>query len=338
MPQSSPQLISQDHIDVENDEIYIHESDATAVKGFIREMVAQSLIPFMEGRVTTWNDQVASRRRGIGARFMSLSKRITSFGSNKATPAGLSESPGSPGNNFDSLRGFYSPETSEAILRQLGDHAFMLRDWKLANATYELVRTDFGNDKAWKHHAAATEMCAISSLLAPHSMSSRSKYEMIDQLLNAATYSYLTRSSMSFGTIRCLSIAVELLKGCGASGAVDAARWGGKLLELRVMTLIPQAFLSERIASCYRSRNGTGLLATGSRRRQAALWDLLSSATWMHQGTVSRAQDRLRLASTIYRDPDHSWGSMPFPSMQYFWGSLEQAIHFYGPSYPVSMH
>lgn len=317
---------------MDREEIYIHESDATAVKGFIREMLTQSLIPFMEGRVTTWNDQVASRRRGIGARFMSLSKRITSFGSNKATPASFSENSSSSSNNFDSLRGFYAPDTSEATLRRLGDYAFMLRDWKLANATYELVRTDFGNDKAWKHYAAATEMCAISSLLAPSSMSSRSKYDMIDQLLDSASYSYLTRSSMSFGTARCLSVAVELLKGRGASGAVDAAKWGGKLLELRVLNLIPQAFMSERIANCYRSRNGTGLLATGSRRRQAALWDLLSSATWMYQGTISRAQERLRLASIVYQDSDHSWSSMPFPSMQDFWGSLEQVISSYEQS------
>lgn len=338
MLNSSPLLIFQDHVDVENEEIYIHESDATAVKGFIREMVAQSLIPFMEGRVTTWNDQVASRRRGISARFMSLSKRITNFGSNKATAAGLSDPSGSSGHNFDSLHGFYSPETSEAILRQLGDYAFMLRDWKLASATYELVRTDFSNDKAWKHHAAATEMCAISSLLAPHNMGSRSKYETIAQLLSAASYSYHSRSSMSFGTIRCLSVAVELLKGRGTAGAEDAARWGGKLLELRVMNLIPQAFLSERIANCYRSRGGTGMLATGSRRRQAAFWDLLSSATWTYHGTVSRAQDQLRLAATIYQDPDHPYSSMPFPSMKDFWESLEQALHIGGPSYPVSMH
>lgn len=300
-------------------------------------MVTQSLIPFMEGRVTKWNDQVASRRRGIGARFISLSKRITNFGSNKGTPASLSESSGSSGNNFDSLRGFYLPDTSEAILRQLGDYAFMLRDWKLANATYELVRTDFGNDKAWKHHAAATEMCAISSLLASYSTSSRSKYEMIEQLLDSASYSYFTRSSMTFGTIRCLSVAIELLKGRGSSGAVIAAKWGGKLLELRLMNLIPQAFLSERIADCYRSRTGTGLLATGSRRRQVALWDLLSSVTWMYQGSVSRAQDRLRLATMVYQGLDHSWSNMPFPSMRDLWGSLKQTIHFYEPAYPGFM-
>ena len=319
--------MSQDHVDEEIEDSYIHESDATAVKAFVREMVAQSLIPFMEGRVTSWNDQVASRRRGISARFMSLSKRITKFGSSKGASSGFPDSSGSSGNNFDSLRGFYSLDTSESTLRRLGDFAFMLRDWKLANATYELVRTDFGNDKAWKHYAAATEMSAISSLLSSHNKNSRSKREMIGQLLDIASYSYLTRSSMPFETIRCLLVAMELLKGRGAAGAEDAAKWGGKLLELRILSLVPQAFLSERIADCYRSQNGTGILTTGSRRRQAAFWDVLASATWIYQGTVCRAQNRLRLADAFYRDPDQCWSDMPFPSMQKFWENLEQAIH-----------
>lgn len=330
-------LTYQDHSDLDCEETYIHESDATAVKGFIREMVTQSLIPFMEGRINTWNDQVASRRRGISARFISLSKRITNFGTNKVTLAGPKEASGSPGNNFDSSRGFYSPETSEAILRQLGDYAFMLRDWKLANATYELVRTDFANDKAWKHHAAATEMCAISSLLVSWSTSARNKYETIDQMLDSASYSYLIRSSMPFGTMRCLSVAVELLKDRGDTGAVDGAKWGSKLLEMRLMNTIPQAFLSERIANCHRSRNGAGLLAIGSRQRHAALWDLLSSTTWMYQGTMSRAHDRLRLASIIYQDFNDSWSGMPFPSMQGLWGSLKHAVHS-NTSFHPSMH
>lgn len=300
-------------------------------------MVAQSLIPFMEARVTSWNDLVASRRRGISARFMSLSKRITNFGSNKASYSGLPDASGAPGNNFDSLQGFYSSETPEAILRQLGDHAFMLRDWKLASSIYELVRTDFGNDKAWKYHAAATEMCAISSLLTPHNTSSDIRYELIDQLLNTASYSYLSRSSLQFGAIRCLSVAVELLKARGAAGAEYAARWGGKLLELRIMSVIPQAFLSERIAECHRSQTGMGFLATGSRRRQTAFWDLLAAATWINQGAVSRAQDRLRLAAMHYRDSAQSWSDMPFPSMGSYWDILERTTNVHEEPYATSM-
>jgi trafficking protein particle complex subunit 8 len=40
-------------------------------------------------------------------------------------------------------------------MRKLADYAFMLRDWRLAHSTYDIVRKDFGNDKAWKYAAGA---------------------------------------------------------------------------------------------------------------------------------------------------------------------------------------
>lgn len=40
-------------------------------------------------------------------------------------------------------------------MRKLADYAFMLRDWKLAHSTYDIVRKDFANDKAWKYAAGA---------------------------------------------------------------------------------------------------------------------------------------------------------------------------------------
>ena len=247
--------------DVEVGEKYIHESDAHAIRSFLRDMVIQSIIPFMEGRVASWDDQVASRRRGISGRFMSLSKRFVGLGATKAANSGRSDNSGtSSSSSYDITTGSYAPESSEGVMRQLADHAFMLRDWKLAYQTYEILRTDFGNDKAWKYHAAANEMAAISLLLIPQGVSSRAQSETIDQMLDIASYSYLTRSSFSYGAVRCLTVAVELLKSRGSTSAEDAARWGGKLLEHGILGSIGQAFISERIADCYRSRDGAWLL------------------------------------------------------------------------------
>jgi len=43
-------------------------------------------------------------------------------------------------------------------MRKLADYAFMLRDWKLAHSTYDILRKDFANDKAWKY-AAGAQVC-----------------------------------------------------------------------------------------------------------------------------------------------------------------------------------
>lgn len=307
--------------------MYIHESDATAIKGFLREMVTQSIVPFMEGRVTTWNDQVASRRRGISGRFMSLSKRFAGFGSTKGTGPGTSPSSSHSGSNFDALQGYYPPATPEATMRQLADYAFMLRDWKLAYTTYEFLRADFGTDKAWMYHAAANEMSAISFLLIPQNLSSKTRSETVDQVLEDTTYSYLTRCSKPFGAVRCLTLAIELLKSRGFSATEDAANWGTKLLDLGILTPIAQGFITERIADCYRSVSGDGTLKVGTRKRQTAFWDTLASKTWVEGGKFSQARRRLQLASISYQGYDHQGISLPFPSMSVFWEKLEQSVY-----------
>ena len=286
-------------------------------------MVIQSVVPFMEGRVTAWNDQVASRRRGIGGRFMSISKRFVGFGAVKAANPGLPDNPISASGSYDPIRGYYSFESTEATMRQLADHAFMLRDWKLAYSTYEILRTDFGNDKAWKYHAAANEMAAISLLLNPQTTSSRTRSESIDQMLEIASYSYLTRCSLPFGAIRCLTIAIELLKSRSSASVEDAARWGGKLLELCVLNPIGQGFLSECIAGCYGSHPGSGIFRIGSRKRQTALWSMLASATWTENKKFSRARDLLQLAGGLYQHSDFQEMGLPFPNMSSLWERLK---------------
>lgn len=46
-------------------------------------------------------------------------------------------------------------------MRKLADFAFMLREWKLAYSTYDIIRKDFANDKAWKYAAGAQVRASI---------------------------------------------------------------------------------------------------------------------------------------------------------------------------------
>ena len=144
---------------------YLPDSDVTAIRTFVRGLVAQSVVPHMERQCSLLNEQVLARRRGISGRFMSLSKRWTGFGSSRSS----SSSSVSSNSNYDSLQGFYRPDTPEFLMRKLADYSFMLRDWKLALSTYDVLRTDFNNDKAWRHYAGAAEMAAIRiANVAPH--------------------------------------------------------------------------------------------------------------------------------------------------------------------------
>lgn len=295
-----------------------------AIKAFVRELVAQSVIPFMENRVSVWNDQVASRRRGFSGRFMSMSRRWAGFGS--GSRSSFAGSGGGASGNYDSAHGFYRPDVPEAVLRKMADFAFMLRDWKLAASTYELLRSDYANDKAWRYHAGAHEMCAVSTLLGPISSPTKAKLESIDQMLETACYSYLTRCSDAPNALRCLCLATELLKFRGGSAVESAAKWAMRAMDLGLVGSIGQGLLSERISACYAARNPVPGVQWGSRRRKAGMWSVLAADLWLKLGRPSLASACLEEAERLYADVLDGDGAFPMPEIQTFIDNLRHAV------------
>jgi hypothetical protein len=272
----------------------------TAIKTFIREIVTQSVLPVMERCVNTWNDQIASRRRGISGRFMSLSRKWTGFGSSMRG-TGFGTSPGGSNANYDPLQGFYRPDTAEAIMRKLADYAFMLRDWKLAHSTYDIIRADYNDDKAWKYYAGANEMTAISALLLQQTMSGKARSsETVDLMLDTASYSYLTRCAAPYSALRCLALGAELLRARGGPAADDAARWAMRILESDLLGPVGQALFTQHAAACYATRRGAGSKGWGARRRKAAMWNVLAASAWLRLKKMLQARKCLDLASGIY--------------------------------------
>ncbi|KAK2774910.1 hypothetical protein FQN53_003386 [Emmonsiellopsis sp. PD_33] len=310
-------------IDVESEASYLFESDVTAIKAFVREMVAQSVIPHMENRVALWNDQVASRRRGLSGRFMSMSRRWAGFGSSSRSSGGGYG--GGSGSNYDSLQGFYKPDAPEAVLRKLADYAFMLRDWKLASSTYDLVRGDYGHDKAWRYQAGAHEMCAVSTLLNPLTTTVKTKLESIDQLLDTASYSYLTRCSDAQNALRTLVLGMELLKSRGGSASDAAAKWAIRILDMGLVGNIGRTLVSERVSACYASKTGIGGARWGTRRRKAGMWTILAADSWLKQGKPNLAAICLEESDRLYNDVLED-GVFSLPEMQKFVDNLRSAV------------
>lgn len=305
----------------------IFETDMAALKSFVRELVAQSVVPHMENRIALWNDQVASRRRGISGRFMSISKKWTGFGS--STSRNLF-SPGGSGlgvsGNYDSVQGFYRYDCPEAILRKLADYALLLRDYKLAAGTYEMLRTDYGNDKAWRYLAGANEMCAISNLLNPMATAAKTRIDGFDQMMETASYSYLTRCSDPQNALRCIALGVELLKVRSRSAAEAAAKWGIRILELGLVGAVGRILVSERVASCFACQVGAGSAGIGARKRKGALWNILAADEWLKLGRADLAAQRLDEADRLYGATASSDGRQRFKEMSLFLEQLHLAI------------
>lgn len=293
----------------------------------MRELVTQSLVPFMERCVATWNDQVASRRRGISGRLMTLSKKWTGFSSQSRNGSGgLGLTSSGSSNGFDPAQGFYRADTAEATMRKLGDYAFMLRDWKLAQSTYDLLRPDFNSDKAWKYYAGANEMAAISMLLVPQPLTAKVRWETIDQMLDNASYSYLSRCADSYCALRCLAVGAELLKGRGGSAAEDAATWDTRILEMNLLGPIGQALFTQRVAACYAVRKGAGSKGWGARPRKAALWNILAANAWLELGLFAQADKCLQQASAVYDSSPREDGLSSFGDIQTFVGGMTRVL------------
>ncbi|CAK7198151.1 hypothetical protein SEUCBS139899_000809 [Sporothrix eucalyptigena] len=304
---------------------YIFESDATAIRTFVREMVTQSLLPTMERSVSLWNDQVASKRKGLSGRFMSLSKRWAGFGSSNSNSSGGGR--GDNGSsNYDAVRGFYGAEANEAILRKLADYAFMLRDWKLAMSTYDILRADYTSDKAWKYHAAANEMCALALLIMPPSLSSRTKLDTINSMLEQAFYSYHTRCGSAYGATRVIALGLELQRLRGGAFVDEAVRWGMRLLEARLVGNVGDALLRERMAVCCATRAGRGSLGFGTWRRKSAFWSVLAAEAWVAQAKYIQAQRCLNEARRMYSMLQSDDGINGFVLARDFMAGLQQQL------------
>ncbi|KAF3483312.1 uncharacterized protein GIQ15_02636 [Arthroderma uncinatum] len=310
-------------IDVGWEPPYIFESDVTAIISFIRELVAQSVIPHMENRVALWNEQVASRRRGLSGRFMSMSKRWTGFGSSSKSSGAFGT--GGPGSNYDPYQDCYKPDSPEALLRKMADYSFMLRDFKLASSTYDLLRGDFGNDKAWRYHAGAHEMCAISMLLNPLTSTIKSKLDTIDQLLDIACYSYLTRCSDSQNTLRTVILGAELLKSRGGAAAEHAAKWKMKVLNMNLVGPVGRILVSERTSACFAAKVATEGTKWGTRRRKAGMWSLLAADYWLGIGKPALASSCLEEAERHYGHILEE-GLFAFPDLQKFVEELRLSV------------
>jgi hypothetical protein len=193
-------------------------------------------------------------------------------------------------------------------------------------STYDLLRTDFQNDRAWRYHAAANEMCALSLLIMPQSMSSKTRLETITQMLEQAVYSYHTRCESLYGAVRCTLLALELLRLRGGQGIDEAVRWGVRMLESRMTGPVGESLLRERLAVCYASKLGAGPLAWGSRRRKSALWSVLAAESWVVQGKHVQAQRCLAAARRMYALLPGECGVQSFGAASDFLAHLHDCI------------
>lgn len=183
----------------------------------------------------------------------------------------------------------------------------MLRDYKLAHSTYDIVRKDFGNDKAWKYAAGAQvfrkfnpdtefqEMTGISLLFLPSPLTQAKRTDILEPLLDSAVYSYTARLSSPYLALRTVLVAIELLCLKGGTAPDDAVKWATRALGTGTVGDIGTCLLIERIATCYK-------IMHPRRRRKMALWSMIACENWIGVGCKGFAMRCLRDAARVYKD------------------------------------
>ena len=121
----------------------LNNIDVTVIRSFVRELVVQSLIPWMEKCVRDWNQVFVTNRKGITNKLISsfgVSKKYFSTGANSNKSLNFGQS--SQISSFIPNERVYTSSSLEATFRRLGDFSFMLRDFKLSTQVFNQLRRD----------------------------------------------------------------------------------------------------------------------------------------------------------------------------------------------------
>ncbi|WVF67170.1 hypothetical protein IAT40_001916 [Kwoniella sp. CBS 6097] len=275
--------------------------DTQRLAALVRELVGQSLVPWMEARVREWNEVYHANRRGITGRLFGAGRKF--FGSRPNSPA-----PGTTPTGYNTVKGYYPTTAVEALSRRLADFAFMLRDYKFAGSVYDSLRKDFAQDRAWRYAAAATEMYGLCLLLShnyflpssPPTMPSNPftnlQHTEITSWLEQAITAYHQRApatQIQLDALRVTVLYYEAWKAIGEWRGVGAALFKGA----GEADEVPSAVMIEEAAAA--DVKG-GKSNRGRRRRAFHL--VLAARRYETAGLKTYSRRCLERASQIYRD------------------------------------
>ncbi|WVQ79020.1 hypothetical protein IAT38_001112 [Cryptococcus sp. DSM 104549] len=274
--------------------------DTQRLVALVRELVVQSLVPWMEGRIREWNETYHTNRRGITGRLFGAGRKL--FGSRPNSPA-----PGAPNTGYNVVKGYYPISAVEALSRRLADFAFMLRDYRFAANVYDSLRRDFAQDRATRYAAAATEMYGLSLLLShsffqptlPPSATTTPftnlQHTEITSWLEQAVVAYHQRgpsTQIQLDALRITVLYYEAWKALGEWRGVGAAllKGAGEADE------VPSAVLIEEAAAAD-TKGGKSVRG----RRRSAFDLLLAARRYETAGLKTYSRRCLERASLVYR-------------------------------------
>ncbi|GAA6018193.1 hypothetical protein JCM11491_005627 [Sporobolomyces phaffii] len=139
--------------------------DLQSLSVFTRELVTQSIVPYLERQITVANEQFNNNKKSLGGRLFSVGRKYFGGGASSSTSSTGEASASGGGTGYNPSKGYYPYSSLEAQSRRLADLSFMCEDYALAMNVYAQVAKDYKNDRAWKHYSSALRMQGFCQLL-----------------------------------------------------------------------------------------------------------------------------------------------------------------------------
>jgi len=185
------------------------------------EYINKFLIPHMQQKIRIWDDQMLQPKKSITGRFFSASKKFFNNNNSDSNLSSLTSS--NLSNSFNYHENYYYKLSPEQTIRKLADWSLILKDFKYAYSTYELIKKDYTNDKAWVYVASTQEMCIVSLLLAQTQQIStvstppdkntlrKIRHDIIEPYIDNLSYTFKSRLNLKTYSLKTLTIVIELL-------------------------------------------------------------------------------------------------------------------------------
>lgn len=212
------QRISFEEKNSDPDHINVPHQFDTVIRLKLYEFISKQLIPHMQQKIRVLDDQMLQPKKSIAGRFFLVSKKL--FNNDNNTPS--SSSTTSSAYNHKEL--YYYKSTPEQSIRKLADWSLMLKDFKYAYSTYDLIKKDYVNDKAWAYVASTQEMCIVSLLLAQTQQSSpgpptvpdkstlrKIRHDIVEPYMDNLSYTFKSRLNLKTYALKSLTVISELL-------------------------------------------------------------------------------------------------------------------------------
>ncbi|KAK6203197.1 ER-golgi trafficking TRAPP I complex 85 kDa subunit-domain-containing protein [Scheffersomyces amazonensis] len=209
--------------------IQIPKSIDSIIRNKLFEFINKYLIPHMQTKIRLWDDQRLQPKKSITGRIFSVSRKLfnnnnnSNNNNNNNSDSNLNNSSNSNINSgsFNYNEHYYHKSSSEQIIRKLADWSLILKDFKYAYSTYDLIKKDYTNDRAWVYVASIQEMCIVSLLLAQTQEGNintidkntlrRIRHDIIEPYIDNLSYTFKSRLNIKTYSLRTIIIIIELL-------------------------------------------------------------------------------------------------------------------------------